>query len=127
MTAAPRAVAVLAPLPLDRAYDYALPEGWPRPPDGALVEVEIGGGRAIGAVWGEGEGAAAHGKALKPLLRVLDAPPLAPPFRAFLARAADYTLTPLGAMLRLATRAPGLGEAEAPRVALVAGPAPPTA
>ena len=31
--------------------------------------------------------------------------------REFLARAADYTLTPLPVMLRLATRAPGLGAA----------------
>ena len=35
--------------------------------------------------------------------------------REFLARAADYTLTPLPAMLRLATRAPGLGEPPAAR------------
>ena len=33
-----------------------------------------------------------------------------PAMRDFLARAADYTLTPLSVMLRLATRAPGLGE-----------------
>ena len=30
--------------------------------------------------------------------------------RGFLTRAADYTLTPLPVMLRLATRAPGLGD-----------------
>ena len=35
--------------------------------------------------------------------------------RAFLARAADYTLTPLPIMLRLATRAPGLGAPPAAR------------
>jgi len=35
--------------------------------------------------------------------------------RAFLERAADYTLTPLPAMLRLATRAPGLGAAPGTR------------
>jgi primosomal protein N' (replication factor Y) len=35
--------------------------------------------------------------------------------RAFLTRAADYTLTPLPAMLRLATRAPGLGDPPAMR------------
>ena len=32
-----------------------------------------------------------------------------PDMQDFLRRAADYTLTPLPAMLRLATRAPGLG------------------
>ncbi len=35
--------------------------------------------------------------------------------RAFLARAADYTLTPLQSMMRLATRAPGLGDAPSMR------------
>ena len=45
--------------------------------------------------------------------------------RAFLARAADYTLTPLPAMLRLATRAPGLGEPPSTRrVYRLAGPVP---
>ncbi len=99
-------VSVLTPLPVDRAYDYLAPPGMELPP-GAFVEVEVGPNRVIGCVWGPGEGDAAPGK-LKPVHRALDLPPAPAPFRDFLARAADYTLTPLGAMLRLATRAPDL-------------------
>jgi primosomal protein N' (replication factor Y) len=35
--------------------------------------------------------------------------------RQFLIKAADYTPTPMNAMLRLATRAPGLGDAPSMR------------
>jgi primosomal protein N' (replication factor Y) len=38
-----------------------------------------------------------------------------PNMRSFLTRAAEYTLTPMSAMLRLATRAPGLGDTPAMR------------
>jgi hypothetical protein len=41
------------------------------------------------------------------MARVLDAAPMREEMREFLIRAADYTLTPLPAMLRLATRSPG--------------------
>jgi primosomal protein N' (replication factor Y) (superfamily II helicase) len=47
--------------------------------------------------------------------RVLDVPPMRAELRSFLTRAADYTLTPLPAMLRLATRAPGLADPPAMR------------
>jgi primosomal protein N' (replication factor Y) (superfamily II helicase) len=45
------------------------------------------------------------------VLRVLDVPPMRDELRAFLTRAADYTLTPMSLMLWLATRAPGLFDA----------------
>jgi len=41
---------------------------------------------------------------------VLDAAPMREEMRSFLGKVADYTLTPMPAMLRLATRAPGLGD-----------------
>lgn len=57
--------------------------------------------------------------------RVLDALPMRDELRSFLTRAADYTLTPLPAMLRLATRTPGLGAAPGTRrIYRLAGPAP---
>jgi primosomal protein N' (replication factor Y) len=52
----------------------------------------------------------------------MDAAPMREELRLFLARAADYTLTPLPAMLRLATRAPGLGDPPAMRRVLRPGP-----
>ena len=101
-----RCVAVAAPLPLDRTYDYLAPADTP---EGALVEVELGRGRVLGVVWGEGE-LDPSDRRLKRVARVLDEKPLRPELRAFLARLADYTLTPVGVVARLAPRAPGLGE-----------------
>ncbi|MEN8841747.1 MAG: primosomal protein N', partial [Octadecabacter sp.] len=49
------------------------------------------------------------------VIRVLDVAPMADEMRQFLQKAADYTLTPMNAMLRLATRAPGLGDAPSMR------------
>lgn len=99
-------VAVVTAEGLDRLLDYRAPAGGVAPGD--LVEVPLGPRRVLGAVWGEGQGGYEAAK-LRDIVRVLDAPPLAPAMRAFLARAAEYTLTPLPVMLRLATRAPGLG------------------
>ena len=114
------AVAVLTTQPLDRALDYRAPEGgaWL----GALVEVPLGPRRVLGVVWGPGESDLPLSK-LRPVARVLDAAPLRAELRGFLERAADYTLTPLPAMLRLATRAPGLGDGPAMRKLLQKGAA----
>ncbi|MCB1366117.1 MAG: primosomal protein N', partial [Rhodobacteraceae bacterium] len=100
-------VAVLSTQPLDRTLDYRAPEGGCF--IGAFVEVPLGPRSVLGVVWGPGQGGFDLGKARR-VIRVLDAAPMRPELRVFLARAADYTLTPLPAMLRLATRAPGLGD-----------------
>ena len=105
--AAGDAVSVLTTQPLDRPLDYLAPEGGCA--TGEFVEVPLGPRRVGGVVWGPGTGEVARAK-LRRVARVLDIPPMRPEMRAFLARAAEYTLTPLPAMLRLATRAPGLAE-----------------
>ncbi|WP_246209617.1 primosomal protein N' [Pikeienuella piscinae] len=107
-------VAVLTPLPVERAYDYRTGPDMALAP-GDFVEVEVGPNVVIGVVWGKGAGDADAAK-LKTVLRRLDLPPATAALRAFLSRAADYTLTPLGGMLRLATRAPDLGRPPRPRV-----------
>ncbi|MHA6346084.1 primosomal protein N' [Roseivivax sp. CAU 1761] len=99
-------IAVLTSQPVGRPLDYRAPEGGCFA--GAFVEVPLGPRRVAGVVWGPGEGDFDLEK-LRPVIRVLDAAPMRAEMRAFLTRAADYTLTPLPAMLRLATRAPGLG------------------
>lgn len=81
---------------------------------GDYVVVPLGPRRVMGVVWGPGEGGFDAAK-LRGIERVLDAAPMREEMRLFLARAADYTLTPLPAMLRLASRAPGLGEPPAVR------------
>lgn len=105
-------VGVLTAQPLDRLLDYRAPEGGVRL--GAFVEVPLGPRRVLGVVWGPGEGSFPAQK-LRPIGRVLDVPVMQPEMRQFLERAADYTLTPLHGMLRLATRVPGLGEAPGTR------------
>ncbi|WP_417742127.1 primosomal protein N' [Salipiger sp.] len=105
-------VAVLTTQPLDRLLDYKAPEGgcW----EGAFVEVPLGPRKVLGVVWGPGRGDFDYAK-VRPVTRVLDVVPMRAELRSFLERAGEYTLTPLTAMLRLATRAPGLGEAPSMR------------
>jgi len=101
-------VGVLTTQPLDRLLDYTAPEGgcWL----GAFVEVPLGPRKVLGVVWGPGRGDYDRAK-IRAVIRVLDAAPMPEGMRDFLTRAAAYTLTPMPAMLRLATRAPGLGGA----------------
>ncbi|MFM2390278.1 MAG: hypothetical protein RLZZ437_1833, partial [Pseudomonadota bacterium] len=115
-------VGVLTTEPLGRVLDYKAPEGGCG--TGDFVEVPLGPRRVLGVVWGAGEGKFDPAK-VRSVVRVLDAAPMRAELRSFLARAADYTLTPLPAMLRLATRAPGLGDGPATRrVYRLAGAAP---
>lgn len=115
-------VGVLTAEPLGRVLDYRAPEGGCG--SGDLVEVPLGPRRVLGVVWGEGEGSFDAAR-LRPVTRVLDLPPMRAELRSFIARAADYTLTPLPQMLRLATRAPGLADPPAARrVYRLAGPVP---
>ncbi len=100
-------VAVLTTQPLGRALDYRAPEGGCH--RGAFVEVPLGPRKVLGVVWGAGQGDYDLSK-IRSVIRVLDAAPMREEMRSFLARAAAYTLTPMPAMLRLATRAPGLGD-----------------
>ena len=99
-------VGVLTAEPLDRVLDYRAPEGGCE--IGAFVEVPLGPRRVIGVVWGRGQGGYDPAK-IRKIANVVDVAPMRPEMRQFLERAAQYTFTPLSAMLRLATRAPGLG------------------
>ncbi|MEO0378786.1 MAG: primosomal protein N' [Pseudomonadota bacterium] len=100
-------VAVLTTQPLDRALDYKAPEGGCHL--GAFVEVPLGPRKVLGVVWGPGKGDYDYAK-IRSVLRVLDAAPMRIEMRRFLEKSAAYTLTAMPAMLRLATRAPGLGD-----------------
>ena len=99
-------VLVLTPdMPL-RALDYRIEA--PVAP-GAFVVVPLGSRRVVGVVWGPGSGGFDPAR-IKPIDHVIDVPPMQEGLRGFLIRAADYTLTSLPAMLRLATRVPGLAD-----------------
>ncbi|SMY06625.1 primosomal protein N' [Flavimaricola marinus] len=115
-------VAVLTTQPLDRLLDYKAPEGgvWL----GAYVEVPLGPRKVMGVVWGPGKGDYDHSK-IRSVIRTLDVAPMRQEMRSFLSKAADYTLTPMPAMLRLATRAPGLGDPPGKRLVYRLGPSRP--
>jgi len=100
-------VAVLTSQPLDRVLDYKAPEGgcW----QGAFVEVPLGPRKVLGVVWRAGAGDYDHAK-IRSVIRVLDVAPMQQSMAEFLRRVSEYTLTPMSKMLRLATRAPGLGD-----------------
>ena len=116
-------VAVLTAQPIDRFLDYKAPEGGCHL--GAFVEVPLGPRKVLGVVWGKGAGDFDYAK-VRSVIRVLDVAPMRDEMQQFLTRAADYTLTPLSAMLRLATRAPGLGDAPSMRKVYRLGSAEPT-
>ncbi|MCB5411146.1 primosomal protein N' [Pseudogemmobacter faecipullorum] len=115
-------VAVLTTEPLGPFLDYRAPPGGCMA--GAFVEVPLGPRKVLGVVFGPGEGNFDRAK-LRSILRVHDVPPMRAELRQFLTRAADYTMTWLPSMLRLATRAPGLSEGPAlQRVLRLSGPVP---
>ena len=106
-------VSVLTTQPIHRFLDYKAPEGGCL--HGAFVEVPLGPRKVIGVVWGQGRGDFDNNKT-RFVLRVLEVPALREELKTFLEKASDYTLTPLSSMLRLATRAPGLGDPPSMRV-----------
>lgn len=95
----PLTIRVLLPAPLAEAYDY-LP-GDDMPAAGSYVEVPFGGRQMIGIVWGPGGGHVPREK-LKSVIRTLDLPPLPDVARHFIDWVAHYTLTPTGAVLKMA-------------------------
>ena len=115
-------VGVLTTEPLDRILDYKAPEGGVVL--GAFVRVPLGPRQVIGVVWGAGRGDFDPAR-IRAVSAALDIPPMAEAQRQFLEKAAEYTLTPMPAMLRLATRAPDLGAPPGMRKVLRRGEAEP--
>ena len=111
-------MAVLTTEPLDRLLDYLAPEGGVNLGD--FVAVPLGPRLVFGVVWSHGEGKFDPSK-IRAVNRVLDMQGMSSVMRAFLTRVGEYTLTPLEAMLRLATRVPGLGEPPGSRKVLRRG------
>ncbi len=98
-------VSVLLPLPFVEPLCYRVPEGLRAPQPGTFVRVPLGGRRLSGVVWEE-RGGGWPLERQKPLVEILDAPPLPPELRRFIERAALYTLSPLGMVLRMAMSVP---------------------
>jgi primosomal protein N' (replication factor Y) (superfamily II helicase) len=103
-------VRVLLPLPLAGTYDYAVPEAMSLVP-GDFVAVALGKRQVKGVVWGPATDALAAEK-VKPITARLGAPPLSDELRRLVDWVAAYTLSPPGAVLRMAMSVPDALDAE---------------
>ena len=93
-------VSVLLPLPLAGAYDYRVDDEMVLG-DGDFVTVPLGSREIIGVIWGDATGDVDEAK-IKPVTDRLDAPPLPDSLRKFVDWVAAYSLSPPGAVLRMA-------------------------
>ncbi len=94
-------VRVLLPLPLPEPLDYRIPEEMALPEPGSFVRVPLGGRILVGVVW-DGAGGDLATDRLRPITETLPVRPLTPDFRRFVERVAAYTMSPPGAVLRMA-------------------------
>ncbi len=113
--AAARRVSVLLPLPLGTAYDYRLPPDMTLTP-GDFVSVPLGRRAVTGVVWGDGDPAGIADGRLKDVAARLDCPPMPDALRDLVDWIARYTLSPAGAVLRMAMSIPEALEPAPPRV-----------
>ncbi len=110
--------AVLLPLPLKGAYDYALECG--PVPRGTLVVAPLGGRETLGVVWGEAEGGVDESR-LKSAAPLEGFPQLPASLCDFVDWVARYTLAPPGMVLAQALRSASAFAPEIPRIAYVRG------
>ncbi|KAA2214581.1 primosomal protein N' [Teichococcus oryzae] len=97
---------VLLPLPLAGTYDYRVPAGMPPPPPGSFVQVPLSGRETLGVVWDGEPDPDLPERRLRDIAAVFDIPPMTESLRRFIEWVAAYTLSPPGAVLRMAMSAP---------------------
>ena len=108
-------IRVLLPLALPGPLDYRGAAG-PALRPGAFVRVPLGSKERIGVVWETGpapDGGPDEAR-LKDVTEVIDAPPLDAVMRRFIDWVAAYTLSPPGAVLKMAMSVPKALAAETP-------------
>jgi primosomal protein N' (replication factor Y) len=98
------AVPVLVPMPAQRPYTYAVPNGM-RVVPGSIVRVPLGPRQVAGIVW-DGTVENIDAKKLRPIEQVFNCPPITEPMRRFVDWVAHYTLSPPGMVARMLLRAP---------------------
>lgn len=107
---AQQSIGVLVPLALFQPYDYLVPEGLALA-RGDFVTVPLGRRSVTGIVWGAAAGDVDPAK-LKPVAARLPLPPLPEASLAFIDWVAQYTMAPVGAVLRMAMSVPEALEPE---------------
>jgi primosomal protein N' (replication factor Y) len=110
----PPTVSVLLPMPFGMSFDYRLdpPFDAAPPPLGSYVVVPFGSRRLVGVVWERGATKPVAAARLKPLIGVLDQPPLPAALRRLVEAVGRETVTPMGAVLRLVLSTPAAFEPE---------------
>src|SRR5690606_25438478 len=112
-----RIVPVLVPMPAERPYSYAVPDGMTVGP-GSIVRVPLGPREVAGIVW-DTPTDNVDARKLRPISEVFDCPPLAEADRRFVDWVAAYTLSPPGMVARMFLRAPAAFDPEPPLEGLV--------
>jgi primosomal protein N' (replication factor Y) (superfamily II helicase) len=110
--AARPSVSVLLPLPLAGAYDYRADPGLGLQ-RGDFVAVPLANREVIGVVWGDGSGEVPDSK-LRDVTARLESPSLPAVVCQFVDWLANYTLSPPGAVLRMAMSVPAALEPPKP-------------
>ncbi len=105
-----KVVPVLVPVPAERPYSYAVPDGMDVVP-GSIVRVPLGPRQVAGIVW-DGAGGPVDAKKLRPIEIVFDCPPIGTELRRFVDWVAGYTLSPPGMVARMLLRAPAAFDPE---------------
>ncbi len=98
-------ISVLVPYPVEKAYDYAAPDGLELQ-GGDYVTVPLGKHLIPGVVWGQAEGTVAAAK-IKQVAARYDLPPMSAVQRQFIDWVAHYTMAPLGSVLKMSLSVPG--------------------
>ena len=99
-----RCLSVLVPYPVDKAYDYKVPDGMELAP-GDYVTVPLTGREVPAVVWGEGAGDVPL-KKLKSIVARHELPAMPEAHRRFLDWVADYTMGARGAVLKMSLSVP---------------------
>ncbi len=99
-----RVVSVLVPYPIDKAYDYGVPDDL-NVREGDYVCVPLGGREVPAVVWGQAAGDV-DTKKLKYIVYRYDMHGMAKTHRKFITWAARYVASPLGSVLKMALSAP---------------------
>ena len=98
-----RRIQVLLPAPPAGPFDYALPQGAEIPALGSFVRVPFGRRTMTGVVWGDSQNESkVSDSKLKEVQKIYALPPMSADNRRFVDWVANYTLSPNGAVLKMA-------------------------
>ena len=98
-------VPVMLPYPFPGPFDYRVPDDLAAEP-GDVVLVPLNRREEIGVVWDGPSDASVPDHKLKPLIGLIDTPPMQADLRRFVDWVAAYTLAPPGEVMAMALRVP---------------------